>query len=75
MEEAIDGPDAIRALRDFKELRAVLIVNGREVDLHMSDLYGTSWTISECDQETKNVVIPVARRIYEALFTEGRYQT
>ena len=45
-----------------------------EVDLHLSDLKEPTWMISECDQETKELALPVVRRLYEALFAEGRYR-
>ena len=74
MEGVVTERDILRALKEHTELRAVLVVNGREVDLHLSDLKEPTWMISECDQETKELALPVVRRLYEALFAEGRYR-
>ena len=75
MEGVVTERDILRALKDYTELRAVLVINGREVDLHLSDLKEPTWMISECDQETKELALPVVRRLYEALYQQGRYQT
>lgn len=74
MEGVVTERDILRALKEHTELRAVLVINGREVDLHLSDLKEPTWMISECDQETKELALPVVRRLYEALFAEGRYR-
>ena len=75
MEGVVTERDILRALKDYTELRAVLVINGREVDLHLSDLKEPTWMIGECDQETKELALPVVRRLYEALYQQGRYQT
>ena len=75
MEGVVTERDILRALKDYTELRAVLVINGREVDLHLSNLKEPTWMISECDQETKELALPVVRRLYEALYQQGRYQT
>ena len=75
MDGAVAERDVIRALKDYTELRAVLVINNKEVDLHLSDLKEPTWMISECDQETKELALPVVRRLYEALFMEGRYRS
>lgn len=75
MDGAVAERDVIRALKDYTELRAVLVINNKEVDLHLSDLKEPTWMISECDQETKELALPVVRRLYEALYQQGRYQT
>ena len=75
MEGVMTEREILRALKDYTELRAVLVINGKEVDLHLSNLKEPTWMISECDQETKELALPVVRRLYEALFMEGRYRS
>tara|TARA_Y100000289_G_C3878882_1_gene127516 strand:+ start:332 stop:559 length:228 start_codon:yes stop_codon:yes gene_type:complete len=75
MEGVVTERDILRAIKDYTELRAVLVINGIEVDLHLSNLKEPTWMISECDQETKELALPVVRRLYEALYQQGRYQT
>ena len=75
MEGVVTERDILRAIKDYTELRAVLVINGREVDLHLSNLKEPTWMISECDQETKELALPVVRRLYEALYQQGLYQT
>ena len=75
MEGVVTERDILRAIKEYTELRAVLVINGREVDLHLSNLKEPTWMISECDQETKELALPVVRRLYEALYQQGRYQT
>ena len=64
---------AILETKDYIELRAVIKVNGRETDVHFSNKQEPTWRIGLCDQETKQNVIPVIRRVYEALYQEGYY--
>ena len=69
----MDDATAILETKDYIELRAVIKVNGKETDDHFSNKWGSTWHIGLCDQETKNNVIPVIRRVYEALYQEGYY--
>lgn len=75
MDGALAERDVIRALKDYTELRAVLVINNKEVDLHLSNLVEPTWVISDCDMATKELAMPVVRRLYEALFMEGRYRS
>ena len=75
MDGAVTERDVIRELKDYRELRAVLVINNREVDLHLSNLVEPTWIISDCDVETRELAMPVVRRLYEALFQQGRYKT
>lgn len=75
MDGAVAERDVIRELKDYTELRAVLVINNKEVDLHLSNLVEPTWVISDCDVETKELAMPVVRRLYEALFMEGRYRS
>ena len=75
MDGAVAERDVIRALKDYTELRAVLVMNNKEVDLHLSNLVEPTWVISDCDVETRELAMPVVRRLYEALFMEGRYRS
>lgn len=75
MDGAVAERDVIRGLKDYTELRAVLVVNNKEVDLHLSNLVEPTWVISDCDVETRELAMPVVRRLYEALFMEGRYRS
>lgn len=74
MDGAVAERDVIRALKDYMELRAVLVINNKEVDLHLSNLVDPTWVISDCDVETRELAIPIVRRLYEAMFVEGRYR-
>lgn len=69
----MDDATATLETKDYIELRAVIEVNGKETDVHFSNKRGSVWHIGLCDQETKNNVIPVIRRVYEALYQEGYY--
>jgi hypothetical protein len=69
----MDDATAILETREYVELRAVIKVNGKEAEVHFSNKYQPTWRIGLCDQETKNKVIPVIRRVYEALYQEGYY--
>jgi len=75
MDGALAERDVIRALKDYTELRAVLVINNKEVDLHLSNLVEPTWVISDCDVKTKELARPIVRRLYEALFQQGRYKT
>lgn len=75
MDGAVAERDVIRELKDYTELRAVLVINNKEVDLHLSNLVKPTWVISDCDVETRELAMPVVRRLYEALFMEGRYRS
>lgn len=75
MDGAVAERDVIRELKDYTELRAVLVINNREVDLHLSNLVEPTWIISDCDVETRELAMPIVRRLYEALFQQGRYKT
>lgn len=75
MDGAVAERDVIRALKDYTELRAVLVINNKEVDLHLSNLVEPTWVISDCDVGTRELAMPVVRRLYEALFMEGRYRS
>jgi len=69
----MDDATAILETRDYIELRAVIKVNGKETEVHFSNKYQPTWRIGLCDQKTKQNVMPVVRRVYEALFKEGYY--
>ena len=56
------------------ELRAVIRVDGKETDVHFSNKQEPTWRIGLCNQKTKQKVIPVARRVFEALYKEGYYR-
>lgn len=75
MDGAVAERDVIRVSKDYTELRAVLVINNKEVDLHLSNLVEPTWVISDCDLETRELAMPIVRRLYEAMFQEGRYQT
>lgn len=73
MEQFVEGRKGL-VNHGFVELRAVICVNGKETELHMSNIYDPTWMISACDQETKDAVLPVARRIYDAVFGLQTYR-
>jgi len=75
MDGAVAERDVIRALKDYTELRAVLVINNKEVDLHLSNLVEPTWLISDCDVDTRELAMPIVRRLYEALYQQGRYKT
>jgi hypothetical protein len=75
MDGAVAERDVIRASKDYMELRAVLVINNKEVELHLSNLVDPTWVISDCDVETKELAMPIVRRLYEAMFVEGRYRS
>ena len=75
MDGAVAELDVIRASKDYMELRAVLVINNKEVELHLSNLVDPTWVISNCDVETKELAMPIVRRLYEAMFVEGRYRS
>ncbi|BAQ90294.1 hypothetical protein [uncultured Mediterranean phage uvMED] len=75
MDGAVTERDVIRELKDYTELRAVLVINNREVDVHLCNIKDPTWVISDCDVETRELAMPIVRRLYEALFQQGRYKT
>jgi hypothetical protein len=75
MDGAVAERDVIRASKDYMELRAVLVINNKEVEMHLSNLVDPTWVISDCDVETKELAMPIVRRLYEAMFVEGRYRS
>ena len=76
MERSVDDLDErerILLKNGYIELRAVLRVNGHETELHLSNKYDPTWRIGLCSQGTKDQVMPVVRRIYDAVFQTNRY--
>lgn len=55
------------------ELRAVLIVDGHETDIHMSNLRELSWHMGPAGDKATETLLPVARRIFEAIYQTGHY--
>ena len=69
----MDDATAILETKAHVELRAVIKVDGNETDVHFSNKQEPTWRIGLCSQATKKKVIPVARRVFEALYKEGYY--
>ena len=55
------------------ELRAVLIVDGHETDVHMSNIRELTWHMGAAENKATEGLLPVARRIFEAIYQSGRY--
>jgi hypothetical protein len=73
VEEFIEGRKDLPN-HGYVELRAVICIDGKEAELHMSNIYDPTWRISQCDQATKESVLPIARRIYDAVFDLQTYR-
>jgi hypothetical protein len=71
--EELEEHERVLLKNGYIELRAVLRVNGHETELHLSNKYEPTWRIGLCSQETKDQVMPVVRRVYDAVFQTNRY--
>tara|TARA_A100000172_G_scaffold16397_1_gene8893 strand:+ start:282 stop:527 length:246 start_codon:yes stop_codon:yes gene_type:complete len=56
------------------EMRMVLSVGGYEVDVHMSNIDDATWRIGRCENDAKDAVLPVVRRVYNAVFEQRLYR-